>query len=262
MDSAIVKSKRLRKNANTTRNTSLPNGMSIAEQTSPSAATQPGVPIRSTPSTGIVAISLGSAMLSIVLNDGRSLTVPYYWYPFLAVATNEEREDYTLEDMTTVWWNALGDGITLGGILGGKPDVSRHAIEWRSNRGYAWLDAWVERGMTAKARAVRDEQLAFLREHYAAPLTPPDRYELREREHLVSASEMIETLAKHNIPISKQRLHQLTRGFTQKKGGKRYVIAPVLEQEKDWVTVHGKVRYTPHSVEHLRERHGMATPKQ
>ena len=249
MASATATSIVSKKNVNSTKTTSFKRGTNIA---APITHVIPNPKNHALEST-ITHVFFGTEIFTLHLEDGRSVSVPYYWYPFLAVATSSEREAYTIEGADTVWWNALDDGITLQGIWAIQPDVSRHAVEWRKQRGYAWLDAWVEQRMTNEERTLRNEQLRFLHSTLGAPRTTPNLYERHSAEHLLPAPELLATLALHGIKISKQRLHQLTRGFLQKKGGKTYTIAPVLEQGRDWLDINGKIRYTEHGMEYVRQ---------
>lgn len=260
MDSPSAKSMTSKKKLPTTRTSSLRNGTITVEQTTKPNSKLGGKPKRKPKSTthcvlqtksAIVGLLFGSDTLTFMLDDGRTLSAPYFWYPFLAAATDEQRSDYTIEGTDTVWWNAIDDGITIDAFIQGKPDVSRHAVEWRMNRGYAWLDAWVEQRMTDEERNTRNEQLAFLRAAYGVPKTPPNLYEQRSEDRLLTAAELLTELEHQRVKISKQRLHQLTRGFRQKKGGKTYTIAPVLEKGHDWLELDGKVRYTTNGIAHI-----------
>ncbi len=201
--------------------------------------------------SGIIALSFHKETFTVMLQDGRALIVPYFWYPFLATASLQARRDFAIETPDTVWWNALEEGITLEAIMYGKPDTSRHAVWWRKEHGYAWLDAALEERMTTKERQMRDKQLVFLRTTFG---TPPTRYERSETASLLTAAEVLAALAKEEIVISKQRLHQLTQGFTQVKRGTAYSIQPLLKEGDDWLRIAGKIRYAKQSIERLKRQ--------
>ena len=52
------------------------------------------------------------ADLSVLLADGRRITVPLAWYPRLLLATREQRENFELlGDGLGIHWPELGDAI-------------------------------------------------------------------------------------------------------------------------------------------------------
>jgi hypothetical protein len=72
------------------------------------------------PRNDAVAIRLDDAQLSVTTRDGRVISVPLNWFPFLQAATPEQRADVTLWGHT-LFWNQLDDGLSMQVILLGRP---------------------------------------------------------------------------------------------------------------------------------------------
>ena len=57
--------------------------------------------------------------LLVHLTDGRALSVPIGWFPWLAGATVEDRADLRIiENGAGIWWEQLGDGVSVPSLLG------------------------------------------------------------------------------------------------------------------------------------------------
>ncbi|MEM7127394.1 MAG: DUF2442 domain-containing protein [Chloroflexota bacterium] len=67
--------------------------------------------------------------LLITLSDGRSIGVPFLeipWLQWLAMASAEEREDWSLEpNGYAIYWEALDDGIEVCHLLEKTPLTTR-----------------------------------------------------------------------------------------------------------------------------------------
>jgi hypothetical protein len=61
-------------------------------------------------------------MLTVDLEDGRTLTVPVGWYPRLAHGTPVERRRWRLiEGGTGIHWPGLDEDVSVEGLLAGRP---------------------------------------------------------------------------------------------------------------------------------------------
>ena len=59
--------------------------------------------------------------LTIVLNDGRSVSAPLEWYPRLLHGTSEERKNWRLVgDAEGIHWPDLDEDISVEGLIAGK----------------------------------------------------------------------------------------------------------------------------------------------
>ena len=62
--------------------------------------------------------------ITVVLTDGRSLSVPIVWFPRLAKATTSERADYELlGNGEGIHWPQIDEDISVSGLLAGRPSV-------------------------------------------------------------------------------------------------------------------------------------------
>lgn len=67
------------------------------------------------------AVSVTEGFLIVELVDGRTLSVPLEWYPRLANATLEERNDWELlGEAEGIHWPRLDEDISVDGLLAGK----------------------------------------------------------------------------------------------------------------------------------------------
>ena len=72
----------------------------------------------------------------VMLDDGRTLSVPLAWYPRLLHGTKPERERYQLiGDGEGIHWPYLDEDISVEGLLAGK----------RSAESDASLSRWLEK---------------------------------------------------------------------------------------------------------------------
>ncbi len=73
----------------------------------------------------------------VVLDDGRTLSVPLAWYPRLLHGTQPEREEYELiGDGEGIHWPQLDEDISVEGLLAGKRSAESDAslARWMETR--------------------------------------------------------------------------------------------------------------------------------
>jgi len=97
-----------------------------------------------------VAVTVDNDALSVELSDGRSLSVPLTWYPRLADATPEERDDWRLlAQGHGIHWPRLDEDISVESLLLGRPSgESQRSLQ-------KWLDQR-ERGSCGVARGLTE----------------------------------------------------------------------------------------------------------
>ena len=89
----------------------------------------------------ITGVQVTEDTLMVDLEDGRTIAVPLSWYPRLAYATAEERENYQIAGAGYgIHWPELDEDIGVEGLLTGKRSMESAASLQR------WLAA---RGQTA-----------------------------------------------------------------------------------------------------------------
>jgi hypothetical protein len=75
--------------------------------------------------------------MSVLLDDGRSLSVPLAWYPRLLHGNHSERARYELiGDGEGIHWSDLDEDISVEGLLAGKRSAESDAslARWLANR--------------------------------------------------------------------------------------------------------------------------------
>ena len=202
---------------------------------------------------GIVSATFFADGFGIHLTDGRMITIPYWWFPRIAEASPKQREAYTLDgDKSTIWWEALDEGLHVDGILAGKADNTNFAWQWRKQHGYAWFDKWMFDRLSDEQKEMlrqRDAQWAAERAAREKP-KQPKQTTISSPKHL-RPTEVLYELSKHEITLKRQRLYQLTHGEKQKRNGKEYHVPPRLKAGIDYITIDGKIRYTDYGLQHL-----------
>ena len=64
-------------------------------------------------------VSITDDRLRVTLRDGRELTVPLTWYPWLEGADAAARADVEIiEDGQGIWWNTIEEGLSVPGLFG------------------------------------------------------------------------------------------------------------------------------------------------
>ena len=64
--------------------------------------------------------------LSVLLADGRRISVPLAWFPRLLRATPEQRARFELlGDGQGIHWPEVDEDLSIAGLLRGTPSVSR-----------------------------------------------------------------------------------------------------------------------------------------
>ena len=72
-----------------------------------------------------VAVSIHDGKVWVTLADGRDISNPLEWHPWLASATLEQFSNFEL-DAFSVYWSDLDEGLDIEGILRGiRPRASR-----------------------------------------------------------------------------------------------------------------------------------------
>jgi len=62
--------------------------------------------------------------LVVMLADGRVLSVPLLWFPRLAAATAEQRQQFSLiGGGEGIRWPAIDEDISVRGLLMGRPSI-------------------------------------------------------------------------------------------------------------------------------------------
>jgi len=80
-------------------------------------------------------------MFSVQLADGRIVRVPLAWYPRLAHATEQERDDWRVfedsDERDVIFWESLDELIPVVALLAGVPSrESKRSLErWLTERG-------------------------------------------------------------------------------------------------------------------------------
>jgi hypothetical protein len=75
--------------------------------------------------------------LTVLLDDGRALSVPLAWYPRLLHGTQQERERFELVgEGEGIHWPALDEDISVEGLLAGKRSAESDAslARWLQTR--------------------------------------------------------------------------------------------------------------------------------
>jgi hypothetical protein len=85
----------------------------------------------------ISPVTVTDDMLSVDLEDGRTIAVPIGWYPGLAYGTPKEQANFQVSGAGYgVHWPDLDEGIGVEGLLlGKKPSESQNSFErWLPRR--------------------------------------------------------------------------------------------------------------------------------
>jgi hypothetical protein len=65
------------------------------------------------------AVRFDATLLHVALTDGRSLSVPLDWYPWLAELNTADRQQYELiGGGTGIWWTLPDEGLSVPALFG------------------------------------------------------------------------------------------------------------------------------------------------
>lgn len=70
-----------------------------------------------------VSVSFTETSLIVELADGRSIATPLAWYPRLAMATQQQRQNVEL-GRVGVHWPDLDEDLSIAGMLAGHRSVA------------------------------------------------------------------------------------------------------------------------------------------
>jgi hypothetical protein len=82
-------------------------------------------------------VRVTSRVLTVVLRDGRTLSVPLDWYPRLAHGSPSERQRWRLiSDGIGIHWPDLDEDISIAGLLAGLPsgESAKSLNRWLASR--------------------------------------------------------------------------------------------------------------------------------
>ena len=75
-------------------------------------------------STSPKAVRFDEDTMWVSLSDGRTIAAPLAWFPRLLEATPAKRDQVELS-LSGLHWEALGEDISVAGLLAGQPDLTR-----------------------------------------------------------------------------------------------------------------------------------------
>ncbi|MDP2992999.1 MAG: DUF2442 domain-containing protein [Deltaproteobacteria bacterium] len=84
------------------------------------------------------SVTVTQDTLSVDLSDGRTISVPIFWFPRLMYATQEERNNWRLiGNGHGIHWEDIDEDISVEGLLAGKPSGESQASfkKWVERRG-------------------------------------------------------------------------------------------------------------------------------
>lgn len=85
----------------------------------------------------VLDVAITEDTLTVELADGRTLSVPLAWYPRLAYASPDERNQWRVIGRGTgIHWQALDEDISIEGLIAGHPSgESQSSLDrWLSSR--------------------------------------------------------------------------------------------------------------------------------
>lgn len=83
-------------------------------------------------------VTVADDTLTVVLLDGRTVTVPVSWYPRLANGSPKERMNWQLSGGGHgIHWPDLDEDISVDALLAGRPSAESHGSlqKWLNSRG-------------------------------------------------------------------------------------------------------------------------------
>ena len=85
----------------------------------------------------IQKLDIDSETLTVDLSDGRTISVPLFWYPRLIHGSDAERQNYRLiGNGSGIHWNYLDEDISTQNIIVGQPsgESQKSLQRWLSSR--------------------------------------------------------------------------------------------------------------------------------
>jgi hypothetical protein len=82
------------------------------------------------------SVRFDDASMWVELSDGRTIGVPFAWFPRLLYATPEQRERVEIGRMG-LHWEELDEDISIAGLLAGRGDRTRWGRQERKRAGQA-----------------------------------------------------------------------------------------------------------------------------
>lgn len=77
----------------------------------------------------VKSVCFSEESISVVLIDGRTITVPLVWYPRLLHATPEQREKWQVCGRGYgIHWEEIDEDLSTEGMLRGAPAISRRQV--------------------------------------------------------------------------------------------------------------------------------------
>ncbi|MBC8042193.1 MAG: DUF2442 domain-containing protein [Rhizobacter sp.] len=74
------------------------------------------------------SIAFNDDSFSVALKDGRTLSIPYTWYPRLIAATVSQRNRYELSgEGEGIHWPELDEDVSVAGLIAGRHDQTNFA---------------------------------------------------------------------------------------------------------------------------------------
>ena len=99
---------------------------------------------------GATRITVTDDLLTAELADGRIISVPLAWYPRLAHATEDERNNWELyAGSQHIHWEDLDEDISVEGLLAGR----------RSRESQASLKRWLEARLAGRGIMLHELRL-------------------------------------------------------------------------------------------------------
>lgn len=88
-------------------------------------------------SARLTSVEVSDDFLTVLLHDGRSVSVPLEWYPRLFEATPEERKNWRALDYGRgIRWDDVDEDISVAGLAAGRAsgESERSLARWRAAR--------------------------------------------------------------------------------------------------------------------------------
>ena len=96
---------------------------------------------------GATRITVTDNLVTVELVDGRIVSVPLVWYPRLAPATEDERNNWELHaGRRHIHWADLDEDISVEGLLAGR----------RSRESQASLKRWLEARLAGRGTTLQE----------------------------------------------------------------------------------------------------------